>query len=483
MSLGLVVFVAAVVVGGTGAFFNDTETSTGNVFTAGAIDLRIDSEQHYNGNVCIDVNDDPEIDDYQWSGNAAYPVPGTACDGSWELTDLVPGVHKFFNFADIKPGDEGENTISIHLDTNPAWMCVDIETVANDDMDCTEPETGDDADCDPSLDPDADAFDGDLAQELNFFAWLDDGSIDGFQGQETDPEEGDNIWQAGEAALFSNDIGPISDTIGGVTYALADSGTGLGPIPAGATQYIGLAWCAGAFTIVGPGDLDCDGSLMDNAAQTDEVIADITFRVEQSRNNDDFVCRPEGGGLACNEENDVMFVLDSSGSIDSGELSTMATAAKTFAAALMPDTPGNHIGVVDFDNTATLRSQLTDVNADIDNAIDAMISGGSTNLAAGIDEAVAELASTRDRNDATVPDFMLIMTDGVPDSVGAAETAADAAKAAGITVYVVGIGDGVDDTFLEGIATSANHYFTAAEFDNLEAILAGLADCPNQITN
>ena len=479
-SLSMIVFVGAVVVGGTGAFFNDTETSAGNVFTAGAIDLRIDSEQHYNGNVCVDVDDDPEVEDYQWTGNSEYPVPGSPCDGSWELTDLVDGVHKFFNFDDIKPGDEGENTISIHLDTNPAWMCVDIETVSNDDVDCTEPE--EDAEgvgvCENSL-PSAE-FDGELAQNLNFFTWLDDGAIDGFQGKDNDTEEGDNIWQAGEVPLFSNGVGPLSDTIGGVSYALADANTPNGPIPAGTTQYIGLSWCAGDYTIVAPGVLECDGSTLGNEAQTDEVIADLTFRVEQSRNNPDFVCGlDDGGGLACNEENDIMFVLDSSGSIDDTELATLATAAKTFAAALAPATPGNHIGVVDFDSDATLESELTDVLASIDAAIDVLASGGSTDLAAGISLASAELTSVRDRDDLTVaPDFMLIMTDGEPDDAVAATAAADAAKLAGTVVYVVGIGDGVNDAFLEGIATSANHYFTAGEFADLEALLAGLADCP-----
>ena len=51
--LGLV-FIAgsgAVIAGGmTGAFFSDTETSTGNIFTAGAIDLLVDKENYFNNN-------------------------------------------------------------------------------------------------------------------------------------------------------------------------------------------------------------------------------------------------------------------------------------------------------------------------------------------------------------------------------------------------------------------------------------------------
>jgi predicted ribosomally synthesized peptide with SipW-like signal peptide len=44
---------AAIVIGGTTAFFSDTETSAGNVFTDGSIDLKIDhTKQTYNGVDC-----------------------------------------------------------------------------------------------------------------------------------------------------------------------------------------------------------------------------------------------------------------------------------------------------------------------------------------------------------------------------------------------------------------------------------------------
>ncbi len=54
-SFGIIVFVGGLVAGATGAFFNDTETSVGNIFTAGAIDLKIDhSGSYYNGLFCDD---------------------------------------------------------------------------------------------------------------------------------------------------------------------------------------------------------------------------------------------------------------------------------------------------------------------------------------------------------------------------------------------------------------------------------------------
>lgn len=53
LSLGTLVAVGAIVVGGTIAFYNDTETSTGNIFTAGSIELVVDHlKQSYNGEDC-----------------------------------------------------------------------------------------------------------------------------------------------------------------------------------------------------------------------------------------------------------------------------------------------------------------------------------------------------------------------------------------------------------------------------------------------
>lgn len=53
LSLGTLVVVGAVVAGATIAFYNDTETSNGNIFVAGSIDLKVDHEaQTYNGVDC-----------------------------------------------------------------------------------------------------------------------------------------------------------------------------------------------------------------------------------------------------------------------------------------------------------------------------------------------------------------------------------------------------------------------------------------------
>jgi predicted ribosomally synthesized peptide with SipW-like signal peptide len=272
MSIAMLAFAGVAIAGATGAFFSDTETSTGNTFTAGAIDLTVDSEQHYNGNECK-----LEGSSYKWKGEAAYPVPETECTGSWELTDLdddsVTG-HKFFNFSDLKPGDYGENTISIHVETNDAYMCAALVNVGGEDLDSTktEPEV---TEGDTSFG--STAADSELDEELSFFAWVDEGVTPGF-GDDED-SEGDNIYQDGETKLGSAKASELSN----VVWSLTDIGN---PITASTTAYIGVAWCYGEFDQ----DHNCSGLDVDNMSQTDSWFTDMAFYVEQSRNNDQFSC-------------------------------------------------------------------------------------------------------------------------------------------------------------------------------------------------
>src|SRR3989338_9264421 len=95
LSFATLLTAAAVVIGATFAFFSDTETSAGNTLEAGEIDLRID--------------------------NTSYLNHATSSATTWQLNDLTDQL--FFNFLDIKPGDEGEDTISIHINGNDAWAC------------------------------------------------------------------------------------------------------------------------------------------------------------------------------------------------------------------------------------------------------------------------------------------------------------------------------------------------------------------------
>lgn len=240
LSLMTISLVAAVGVAATRAFFSDVERSEGNIFTAGKVNLKIDYNGYYN------------------------QAPGETPDITWELKNLVN--EKFFNFNDVKPGDYGEGTISLHVLDNDAYACLIINNMQNLENDRIDPEVeaGDTTD-----------GTGELAQNLYFTAWADNGN---------------NIWEADEPLLFTNNYGPASDVLDGRIYALADPSTG-GPISKGSTMYIGLQWCAGTMMVnTGDNTISCNGAGMGSDTQTDSVTADLIFYVEQARNNDSFSC-------------------------------------------------------------------------------------------------------------------------------------------------------------------------------------------------
>ena len=103
ISLAVVGAVGAVVAGATGAFFSDTETSTGNTFTAWAIDLKIDNTSY-----AIDFN----ITEFS-NPTGAFVANDK---NTWTLVDLT--TERFIDFVDLKTGDMGEETMSIHVNNN-----------------------------------------------------------------------------------------------------------------------------------------------------------------------------------------------------------------------------------------------------------------------------------------------------------------------------------------------------------------------------
>ncbi len=278
LSLTLIIVAGGTIAfGATKAFFSDVETSTANVFTAGAIDLKIDNESYYNG----------------------LFNEGT----SWSKKDLTTS-EKFFDFGDLKPSDYGEDTISIHIDNNDSYMCADVTLTSNKENNQTEPET--------LVDTTAGENEGELANLVNFIWWADDG---------------DNVLEDDENVISGPDaIGklPLNETY---PITLADSETNIwnenttgGPVAGGQTYYIGKAWCFGEMGTkpliqdnssenrapnldnndddkVGTpedGGVTCDGSLLGNESQTDSLTADIAFSAVQARHNKDFMCeKPE----------------------------------------------------------------------------------------------------------------------------------------------------------------------------------------------
>ncbi len=247
-SISVLAVVAVAVVGATTAFFNDTETSTGNIFTAGSIDLTVDSQgASYNGNSLLGSN---------------FP--------SVNLTS-----EHFFVFEDIKPGDYGVRNISLHAESNPAYSCLLIDNKDDDENVAVDPEleAGDD-----------NSLVGELSKALQLFAWED---RDGDQRYEP---LAPNL----EPALMHDGPDSNPDSFFDITYEIFfDSTSGISPLIQNNVRHIGLAWCAGNQNVVHDnslGNITCDGSGMGDVSQTDSFEADVVLYAEQTRNNPDFKC-------------------------------------------------------------------------------------------------------------------------------------------------------------------------------------------------
>lgn len=87
ISLSVIAAIAAVAVGGTMALFSDTETSNGNIFTAGAIDLKVDhTYASYNGEECNDCV--PTGSDLLTNGGFETPA---LSNGQWQVYPSISG--------------------------------------------------------------------------------------------------------------------------------------------------------------------------------------------------------------------------------------------------------------------------------------------------------------------------------------------------------------------------------------------------------
>ena len=262
LSLGSIIFVSTLLISGTKAFFGNPNTSTGNTFATGVITLKVDNESYVTNNV----------------GDLVMST-----STSWALSSLAGKL--FFNFLDLKPGDVGEDTISLHVSGNNAWACMNVALKSTPENGQDEPEL--------IIDPTTGTNDGELQNHLYFSFWADDG---------------DNVHETDEQTFKK---GLVKDIFNNQNWALADSQNNIwgspGPLPANTIRYIGKAWCFGTMIetprpqdtqgktgtngpLVRGTGFSCNGVDVGNIAQSDGIVADVSFGVLQERSSTSFLC-------------------------------------------------------------------------------------------------------------------------------------------------------------------------------------------------
>jgi len=170
---------------------------------------------------------------------------------------------------------------------------------------------------------------------------------------------------------------------------------------------------------------------------------------------------------------DVAFVIDTSGSMDWNDPSSMRVAgAKAFLDQMRPV---DAAAVVSFESSASTRIPLTNLSsaqskADVAAALDGSgYAGGGTDIAAGVSQGLTELEASAGVGRAKV---LVLMTDG--DS-SYSDYLTQVARDQGVVIHAIGLGDGVQSSLLQSIADGTGGQFLAlTDASQLPALYATL---------
>lgn len=179
---------------------------------------------------------------------------------------------------------------------------------------------------------------------------------------------------------------------------------------------------------------------------------------------------------------DIVLILDRSRSMAGSPLVNLKKGANKFIDIIDEATDGvqdgqigggSRIGVVSFSTTATQDTGLiTSVQA-LKMAVGALVADGSTNHEDAFVKAMQlfDPASPNKR-------VMVMFTDGVTTAGGPPTPAADAAKAQGVVIYVIGLSGngGIDETALKQWATSPDYVAITPDDEELEKLFEDLAN-------
>jgi Mg-chelatase subunit ChlD/DNA-binding beta-propeller fold protein YncE len=170
---------------------------------------------------------------------------------------------------------------------------------------------------------------------------------------------------------------------------------------------------------------------------------------------------------------DIVLVLDTSSSMSGAKLAAAVRAAGIFLDLV--GLPRDHVALVSFNSRASLDAGLTGSKTTLALALATPRTAQGTRIDLGLEAATAELRSPRARAEA-LP-VIVLLTDGRPDggSEQAVRSAASAARAAGVTVFAIGLGTDVDAGLLREVAGDPARYYEAPDAEDLERIYRGLA--------
>ena len=170
--------------------------------------------------------------------------------------------------------------------------------------------------------------------------------------------------------------------------------------------------------------------------------------------------------IGCTSGIDIVFLLDSSGSIGSSNFVTMKNFVNNIVSNFDIGDNKTRIGIIEFSTTSSILLSLGSINNTnqlntfIDN-ITYLNSGTRTDLALNL----LPTAFNTSRTSQGIPRVAIVLTDGQSNQPQLTITAAQAIhNTTSITVYALGIGSGIDINELNTIATSSSNVFLISNF-------------------
>uniref|UniRef100_A0A914E3R1 VWFA domain-containing protein n=1 Tax=Acrobeloides nanus TaxID=290746 RepID=A0A914E3R1_9BILA len=144
----------------------------------------------------------------------------------------------------------------------------------------------------------------------------------------------------------------------------------------------------------------------------------------------------------CDSSIDLMFILDSSGSIGSGVFENVRNFVTTVVANLTLSEERNRVGIIEFSDNVIVVSPFSTNKTAIINAANQMpYLGSGTATTQALDKAADVFSRTGRDPTSGYPWVAVLITDGAPDNSVTALNAATNLKSMGVTLFVVGVGN------------------------------------------
>jgi len=263
---------------GTSAFFSDEEEFVDNSLVAGELDLLVDWQQTYDfgdGHQFVSAHPDHDGDGEQSiaadndAGQIRYSdfpdeededsnganIPVLNCENIPPLSEADFGVdpitgeemETLVQFTDVKPGDSGEITFSLHLCDNPGYLWMQADNVSESGGVHAEPEM--------AVDPDNL---GDLAGAIQATLWYDEDCDNVYDG--ADPVDIMLTLDFSGSMLYDQYGGVVSGdeiTINGTTHPET---TKIDLVELGTRQFVDYLQSQNADANVGVAYFDGEGS-------------------------------------------------------------------------------------------------------------------------------------------------------------------------------------------------------------------------------